>query len=555
MSENGASHRRVLRLDPRDNALVALTDLRKGETINFAGSEYVLLSDVPAKHKFVTADLPAGGDVIMYGVLVGRMAEPLQRGGLLSTRNLRHAATAFHDRDAAPRWSPPDVSRWREKTFLGYQRTDGLVGTRNYWIVLPLVFCENRNLAVLKQAFEEELGFAAPQIYRRQVAEMVRLYREGKGEDLRSVSFIENKAPVPAARVFRNVDGIKFLIHEGGCGGTREDSANLCALLAGYIHHPNVAGATVLSLGCQHAQVAILQEEIKRRDPNFAKPLLIFEQQKSASEAAMISQAIRETFLGLIEADKAQRRPVPLSQLCVGLKCGGSDGFSGLSANPAIGHVADILAVLGGRGILSEFPELCGVEQELINRCVDAAVSERFMHLMSDYAARAKAVRSGFEMNPSPGNIRDGLLTDAMKSAGAAKKGGTSPVTGVLDYPEYSSQPGLNLQCTPGNDVECVTAQVGAGANVVLFTTGLGTPTGNPIAPVVKLSTNSDLAHRMPDIIDIDTGGIISGERSIEQMGEEILDQVIKVASGEFHTKSELLAQNDFIPWKRGVSL
>jgi len=384
---------------------------------------------------------------------------------------------------------------------------------------------------------------------------MARLYREGKVEDIRSVSFTGDKPTAGAARVFRNVDGIKFLMHEGGCGGTREDSANLCALLAGYIHHPNVAGATVLSLGCQHAQVAILQEEIKRRDPNFRKPLLVFEQQKSASESVMISQAICETFLGLVEADKAERRPAPLSQLCVGLKCGGSDGFSGISANPAIGHVADLLATLGGRGILSEFPELCGVEQELINRCASASVSERFMRLMSDYAARAKAVRSGFEMNPSPGNIRDGLLTDAMKSAGAAKKGGTSPVTGVLDYPEYSCEPGLKLQCTPGNDVECVTAQVGAGANVVLFTTGLGTPTGNPIAPVVKLSTNSDLARRMPDIIDIDTGSIISGESTIEQMGERILECVIQVASGELRTKAELLAQNDFIPWKRGVSL
>jgi altronate hydrolase len=174
---------------------------------------------------------------------------------------------------------------------------------------------------------------------------------------------------------------------------------------------------------------------------------------------------------------------------------------------------------------------------------------------MSDYAARAKAVRSGFEMNPSPGNIRDGLLTDAMKSAGAAKKGGTSPVTAVLDYPEYSSEPGLNLQCTPGSDVECVTAQVGAGANVVLFTTGLGTPTGNPIAPVVKLATNSDLAKRMADIIDINTGGIISGETTIERMGEEILERVIQVASGEMRTKAEQLGQDDFIPWKRGVSL
>ena len=158
-------------------------------------------------------------------------------------------------------------------------------------------------------------------------------------------------------------------------------------------------------------------------------------------------------------------------------------------------------------------------------------------------------------MNPSPGNIKDGLLTDAMKSAGAAKKGGTSPVTGVLDYPEYSSGSGLKLQCTPGNDVECVTAQVGAGANVVLFTTGLGTPTGNPIAPVVKLSTNSELAVRMADSIDIDTGAVISGGTTIEQMGEQILDLVVGVASGDIRTRAEIKGQSDFIPWKRGVSL
>src|SRR6266849_5618521 len=545
----------VLKLDPRDNVLVALTALRQGDRLDFSGKTYTLVCDVPVKHKIVMEDLAPGGQIFMYGVLVGTATESIRQGEPLTTRNMRHAAADFQDNSQAYRWTPPDISAWRQRTFLGYHRSDGQVGTRNYWLVLPLVFCENRNLGVLKQAFEEELGFAAPQMYRRQVAELVRLYRQGNTEEVRNFSFSESKpAPAPA-KVFRNVDGIKFLIHEGGCGGTREDSQNLCALLAGYIHHPNVVGATVLSLGCQHAQVTILQDEIKRRDANFRKPLLVFEQQKSASEAAMISQAIRETFLGLVEADKAQRQPTPLSHLCVGLKCGGSDGFSGISANPAIGHVADILAVLGGRGILSEFPELCGVEQELINRCVSASVAERFMHLMRDYAARAKAVRAGFEMNPSPGNIRDGLLTDAMKSAGAAKKGGTSPVTGVLDYPEFSSEPGLNLQCTPGNDVECVTAQVAAGANVVLFTTGLGTPTGNPIAPVVKLSTNSDLARRMPDIIDIDTGGIISGKTTIEQMGESILKRVIQVASGELHTKAELLAQNDFIPWKRGVSL
>ena len=553
---NRTGQRRVLRLDARDNVAVALTNLRAGEYVSLDGKGYVLLSDVPAKHKFVTQDLAAGGKVIMYGVLVGTVVENLQCGQLLTTRNIRHAAAGFHEKEeASPRWTPPNVSAWWKKTFLGYQRADGQVGTRNYWVVLPLVFCENRNLLVLKQALEEELGFAAPQIYRRQVAELARLYRQGETEELKTFTLEETQRATSGPRLFENVDGIKFLMHEGGCGGTREDANNLCALLAGYIHHPNVAGATVLSLGCQNAQVSMLLEELKRRDAHFCKPVLIFEQQNSPSEAAMITKAIRETFLGLVEADKVTRQPAPLSQLTLGLKCGGSDGFSGLSANPAIGHTADLIVALGGKGILSEFPELCGVEQELIERCVRKEVAERFVQLMRDYAARAKAVRSGFEMNPSPGNIRDGLLTDAMKSAGAAKKGGTSPVTAVLDYPEYAREPGLNLQCTPGNDVECVTAQVGAGANVVLFTTGLGTPTGNPIAPVVKISTNSDLANRLSDIIDIDTGGIVSGEKTIEQMGEAILNQVIRVASGETRTKAEQLAQDDFIPWKRGVSL
>jgi len=552
---NGANIGKVLQFDPRDNVLVALADLPKGEIVKSSGQDYLLLSDVPAKHKFLTQNLSAGEDVIMYGVLVGKAAQNLQRGELLSTRNIRHAAASFHAKEGSARWTPPDVSPWRLKTFLGYRRPDGQVGTRNYWIVLPLVFCENRNLHVLKQAFEEELGFTAPQIYRRQVAELARLYRQGNTQQLKEFSLAQSPQGPASPKIFQNVDGIKFLAHEGGCGGTHEDSRNLCALLAGYIHHPNVAGATVLSLGCQHAQIPTLLEEVKRRDPHFRKPLLIFEQQKSASEAAMLSEAIRETFLGLVEANKSVREPVPLSHLTLGLKCGGSDGFSGLSANPAIGHTADLLVALGGKGILSEFPELCGVEQELINRCVSEEVSSRFMQLMNDYAARAKAVRSSFEMNPSPGNIRDGLLTDAMKSAGAAKKGGTSPVMAVLDYPEYSTVAGLHLQCTPGNDVECVTAQVGAGASVVLFTTGLGTPTGNPIAPVLKISTNSNLAQRMPDIIDLDAGGIITGEKTIDEMGEQILNHVIQVASGELRTKAELLAQDDFIPWKRGVSL
>jgi altronate hydrolase len=546
---------KVLQLDSRDNVLIALTDLKKGEQVDFSGYSYTLSSNVPAKHKFATEELAPGADVVMYGVLVGKVVTPIPRGGLLSINNIHHEASPFHEKSEEFCWTSPDVSRWKQRTFLGYQRADGQVGTRNYWLVVPLVFCENKNINVLKQAFEEELGFARPQVYRQQVAELAKLYREGKSDEIKTRGFTESEAVPQPHQMFENIDGIKFLLHEGGCGGTREDSDNLCGLIAGYINHPNVAGATVLSLGCQHAQAGILRQKINQRNPAFDKPLIVLEQQQSGSELAMLSDAIRQTFLGLVEANKSRRVPAPLSKLCVGLKCGGSDGFSGLTANPAIGHTSDLLAALGGRTILSEFPELCGSEQGLINRSTRKEVGDRFIQLMRDYAARARSVHSGFDMNPSPGNMRDGLLTDAMKSAGAAKKGGTSPVTAVLDYPEYSTEAGLNLQCTPGNDVECVTAQVGAGANVVLFTTGLGTPTGNPIAPVVKLSTNSILAERMHDIIDIDTGGIILAGTPIEKMGEDILELVVKVASGELRTKAELKAQEDFIPWKRGVSL
>ena len=174
---------------------------------------------------------------------------------------------------------------------------------------------------------------------------------------------------------------------------------------------------------------------------------------------------------------------------------------------------------------------------------------------METYSNAAVAVGSGFDMNPSPGNIKDGLITDAMKSAGAAKKGGTSPITDVLDYAEYANKPGLNLLCTPGNDVESTTALAGSGANIILFTTGLGTPTGNPVAPVIKISSNTDLAQRMPDLIDVDAGGVITGEKSIPQMGEELMEYIINVASGKLQTKAQQLGQDDFIPWKRGISL
>ena len=545
---------KFLKIHPSDNVYVALTDLKAGENISAPGLTLTLPSDVQAKHKFVETALQADDEITMYGCLVGKALMPIPKGGVISTHNVKHKSSQFSGRTQTFQWSAPDVTKWKNRTFLGYHRPDGQVGTANYWVVVPLVFCENRNVNVIRQAFEEELGFGKDNAYKSYVHELVQLYREGKLDDIQSLKLGSN-GHTNKTKVFENVDGIKFLTHEGGCGGTRQDSEALCALIAGYINNPNVGGATVLSLGCQNAQVEILQQKLEKLNPSFSKPLVILEQQKEGTEQDLLANAIQKTFAGLIELNRQQRKPAPLSKLVVGLECGGSDGFSGISANPAIGHVSDLIAALGGASILSEFPELCGVEQELLNRCVDDESANRFATLMRAYSRAAEAVGSGFDMNPSPGNIKDGLITDAMKSAGAAKKGGTSPVSDVLDYTEYVRKPGLTLLCSPGNDVESTTAMAGSGANVMLFTTGLGTPTGNPIAPVIKLSSNTKLAVKMPDIIDIDCGPVITGEKSIEQMGEEILDFIINVASGNIKPKAVILNQDDFIPWKRGVSL
>lgn len=541
----------VLQLDARDNVLVALAPLTLGSVVRFGAQNCTVVEAIPAKHKMALVDLAPGDVVRMYGMVVGEATAAIPRGGLLTTRNVRHRAEEYTATRRPVTFSLPDPAAWKERTFLGFHRADGQVGTRNYWLVLPLVFCENRNVERMREALEEELGYGSTgNSYREHVRALVE--RQSPALAAKDAARIGHPTQ---GRVFPNVDGIRFLTHEGGCGGTRQDAQALCGLLAGYIHHPNVAGATVLSLGCQHAQAAMLMEELRARDPEMHKPVLVFDQQKAGREDRLMTRALDATFVALAEANQAERAPASLSALTVGLKCGGSDGFSGISANPALGYLSDLLGGLGGKTLLSEFPELHGVEQELINRCASDTLAQHFYDLMHTYAARARAVHSGFEMNPSPGNIEDGLITDAIKSAGAARKGGVGPIRDVLDFPEYARTPGLSLLCTPGNDVECVTAQAGAGANLVLFTTGLGTPTGNPVAPVIKVSTNSALAERMGDIIDFDAGGIVTGETTIPACAEKLLDLCIEVASGTRMTRAEIFGQNDFIPWKRGVSL
>ena len=552
------SYQKILQIHPNDNILVALTDLKKGDQILFEDRLYVLQNDIAAKHKFAKIDFVKGASIFMYGVLVGKATKEILKGGLISTSNIVHDTEAYSVQEVVAKtpWVAPDLSRFQNKSFDGYHRADGSVGTENNWLIIPLVFCQNRNVEVLKETLVEKLGFGKKRHLEFNVDKLIDAYKAGDSSaSILGKSIIEEADELTKNPLFPNVDGVRFLTHDGGCGGAASDAIALCNLLAGYINNPNVAGATVLSLGCQHAQASILENALAKMAPNNQKPVYILEQQQSNSEKELIAEAVKKTFVGLIEVNKIERQPAPLSKLVVGLECGGSDGFSGISANPTLGYVSDLVVGLGGATVLSEFPELHGVEQELINRCEDRNNAKKFAHIMSTYNEKAEALGAAFSMNPSPGNIKDGLITDAIKSSGAAKKGGTSPIKDVLDYTEQVVQPGLNLLCTPGNDVESTTGLAGSGANIILFTTGLGTPTGNPICPVVKVATNTKLFNKMNDIIDFNTGTIIEGKTTIEETGEALLDFVIRVASGEIQTKARKLMQDDFIPWKRGMSL
>src|SRR5690606_28674201 len=272
-------------------------------------------------------------------------------GSRMNTDNVKHAAAKYQYRPYHYHWTAPDIHTFKGRTFNGYHRSDGRVGTANYWLFIPMVFCENRNLDVIREALHNELGYAVTDKYKSYTRQLVKSLKEGNdSEDLQ----IADIKPDPVQqRVFKNIDGIKFLNHQGGCGGTRQDAETLGRLLAAYCDNPNVGGVTVLSLGCQNLQVKDFLKYLKERNPNFDKPLHVFEQQRSQSEEKLVAEAIRKTFEGLIELNKLERRPAPLTELCIGVKCGGSDGCSGISANPAVGYCAVLVVGLGGKILLA----------------------------------------------------------------------------------------------------------------------------------------------------------------------------------------------------------
>ena len=490
----------ILKIDPTDNLIVALQDLRKEQRVHWNDEAYVLRSDVKAKHKFATEDIAPGDIVSLYGVPVGKATRPITRGEAITTENIKHYAAPVTLDDVAPYdWQQPDISAWQQRTFKGIVREDGRVATANYWLVIPLVFCENRNVQRVTDALNDALGYANNGLknFARQVT---------------SAGALNDTRHLP----FPHFDGIRCITVNSGCGGATSDSMTMCDVLAAYSDHPNVLGVTVFALGCEKARIVDFNAALAKRNPNFSKPIIYFRQQDWSSEEKMMQDALTETYNAIREAPVAERQDVPLSHLKIGVKC--------------------------------------GAEGDIVQRCATRELKEKFLSLMKNYEHVANFFGTTIADNPSPGNIADGLITDAIKSAGAAKKGGRAPVSAVCDYAEPMGESGLSLVCTPGNDVDAVTGLVAAGCNVVIFSTGLGTPTGNPIVPVLKVSTNTALAKKMPDIIDYDCGPIIEGT-PLADIADGLFEKIIATASGTWRTKADALEQYDFMLWKRSLEL
>ena len=492
----------VLRVHPRDNVLVALRDLRPGETVRSPGEELVARSIVPRGHKLAATSIGAGIAVHKYGWPIGRATQDIAPGEHVHTHNLATALTAHEEytytpaATAATREGPADT-----RTFLGYPRRNGRVGTRNEIWVLCTVGCVARTA--------------------------------------------QHIAEIAGERLKGRVDGVYALTHPFGCSQLGDDLMHTRQILASLAAHPNAGGVLVVGLGCENNQLQPLLDAANL-DPARIRS---YNAQAVDDEVAEGVRAVEE-LAELLEQDT--RVPRPLSDLVVGLKCGGSDAFSGLTANPLVGRISTALANAGGTSILSEIPEIFGAEQILMTRAVDGAVFNDTAQLINDFKDYFTAAGQRVSDNPSPGNQAGGITTLEEKSLGAVQKSGDAPLTQVLRDGERIRQPGLALLESPGNDAVSSTALVAAGATVLLFTTGRGTPLGFP-APTLKISSTSALAQAKPRWIDFDAGPLLTGT-GMDDLAQALLDLVIATASGRT-TCAERNGEREVAIWKTGVTL
>ena len=492
---------KIYRIHPKDNVAVALEALRAGDSVDAGSGALVLRSHVPAGHKVALCDIPQGENVVKYGFPIGTASCGIAAGDWVHTHNTATRLGGKLEYRYEPDFRP--LPPQKPAVFSGYRRKDGKVGIRNEVWIVPTVGCVN----AIAQQIAEEARRALPS----------------------------------------GVDGVYAFPHPYGCSQLSQDLLNTQLALCGLIRHPNAGGVLVLGLGCENNTMDEMKKILGPFDENRVKFLICQEQE---DEIAAGVGAVREL---CAYAAGFRREPCGADELVVGLKCGGSDGFSGITANPLVGSFSDRLVAQGGTAILTEVPEMFGAETLLMNRCKNESVFRQTVGLINNFKQYFMDHRQKIDSNPSPGNKAGGITTLEDKSLGCVQKGGTAPVCGVLDYGMPVTEKGLNLLQGPGNDLVAATALAVSGAHLVLFTTGRGTPFGCPV-PTVKISSNSDLARRKKEWIDFNAGRLLTGE-NMPDLSDEFFRYVLDVASGKKAAKSERFGEHGVAIFKNGVTL
>ena len=493
-----------LKINDNDNVVVALNTIPAGEKITVSvgdGSKTVTArEEIPAGHKMAICDIPEGGEVIKYGYRIGNAKENIAEGSWIHTHNVKTALGDLLEYTYNP--TPVEEKKTEDVTFMGFNRPDGKVGVRNEIWVIPTVGCVNNvATAIAKQA---------------------------------------------NAFVKGSVEEVIAFPHPYGCSQMGDDQEHTRKILADLINHPNAGGVLVLGLGCENSNIDVLKPYIGDYDENRVKFLVCQEHEDEIADSV-------EIIKGLIDyASKFEREPISVSKLVIGMKCGGSDGLSGITANPLVGRFSDLLISKGGTTILTEVPEMFGAETILMNRCANEELFHQTVDLINDFKNYFKSHNQTIYENPSPGNKKGGISTLEDKSLGCTQKSGSALVKGVLQYGDTVKTPGLNLLSAPGNDLVAATALAAAGAHIVLFTTGRGTPFASPV-PTMKIATNSRLAGKKPNWIDFNAGVLVE-DKTMEEETKALFDLVVETASGR-QVCSEAAGFHDMAIFKQGVTL
>ena len=491
---------KFIKIHENDNVAVALETIAQGETITVDDVTVTTVNEIPAGHKFALKDLPVGTPVVKYGFKIGNTTADVKAGEWIHTHNLKTGLGDLLDYSYEPKL--PEEKFTEDATFMGYNRENGKVGVRNEIWVIPTVGCVN-NIA-------------------SKIAELSKgLVRE-------------------------NIEAVCAFPHPYGCSQMGDDQEHTRQILANLINHPNAGGVLVLGLGCENSNIDVLKNYIGEYNPDRVKFLVCQESDDEISDGVEIVKGLAEY------ASRFKREPISVSKLVIGMKCGGSDGFSGITANPTVGRFSDILISKKGTTILTEVPEMFGAETILMNRCANEELFDKTVDLINDFKNYFKSHNQTIYENPSPGNKKGGISTLEDKSLGCTQKSGSAIVKGVLAYGETVSTPGLNLLSAPGNDLVAATALAASGAHIVLFTTGRGTPFACPV-PTMKISSNSRLAGKKDNWIDFNAGVVAEGE-DLDTVGKRLFDEVVAVASGK-EVKSEIAGFHDMAIFKQGVTL